>query len=61
MGGCVMNKASLINKVASESRVKKSQAVTTIKVLVGTIRQTIKDGDKVSLAGLGTFRAKARK
>lgn len=56
-----MNKAALINKVASDACVKKSQAVKTIKALVSAIRQTIYDGDKISLAGLGTFRAKIRK
>ena len=56
-----MNKAALINKVSSDARVKKSQAVKTIKALVLSIRQTIKDGGKISLAGLGTFRAKTRK
>lgn len=56
-----MNKAALINKVASDAGVKKSQAVKTIKALVSAIRQTINDGDKISLAGLGTFRAKIRK
>lgn len=56
-----MNKATLINQVATDARVKKSQAVSTIKALVGAIRQTIKEGGKVSLAGLGTFKAKPRK
>ena len=56
-----MNKASLINQVASDAHVKKSQAVKVIKSLVSAMRQTMKDGGKISLAGLGTFRAKARK
>ncbi|MBD3271536.1 MAG: integration host factor subunit alpha, partial [Elusimicrobia bacterium] len=32
-----------------------------IKALVGSIREAMKSGDKISLAGLGTFRAKSRK
>lgn len=56
-----MNKAALINKVSANARVRKSQAVRTIKSLVSAIRDSIKSGDKISLAGLGTFRAKARK
>ena len=56
-----MNKSALIHKVSADARVKKSQAVRTIKALVSAIRETMKSGDKISLAGLGTFRAKARK
>ncbi|MFH1380285.1 MAG: HU family DNA-binding protein [bacterium] len=56
-----MNKSTLIHKVSADAHVKKSQSVRTIKALVGAIRETMKSGDKISLAGLGTFRAKARK
>ena len=56
-----MNKSSLIQKVSSDAHVKKSQAVRTIKSLVKALREAMKSGDKISLAGLGTFRAKARK
>jgi DNA-binding protein HU-beta len=56
-----MNKVELINRVSAEAHAKKSQVVRTIKVLVKVIRETVKSGDKISLAGLGTFRAKSRK
>ncbi len=56
-----MNKANLVDRVSSEAHAKKSQVVRTIKSLVKVIREAIKSGDKISLAGLGTFRAKSRK
>ncbi|MFH1282853.1 MAG: HU family DNA-binding protein [bacterium] len=56
-----MNKVALINKVAQESRIKKSQAARAIKGLVKVIRESTNSGDKVSLTGLGTFKVKARK
>ncbi len=56
-----MNKVELINRVSTDAHAKKSQVVRTVKALVKVIRETIKSGDKISLAGLGTFRAKSRK
>lgn len=56
-----MNKMELIHQISVDARVKKSQAVRTVKSLVKSIREAMKSGDKISLAGLGTFRAKPRK
>ncbi|MBI3291765.1 MAG: HU family DNA-binding protein [Elusimicrobia bacterium] len=56
-----MNKAQLIQRVARESRLKKSQATRAVKGLVRTIREALKLGDKISLSGLGTFKIKPRK
>jgi len=56
-----MNKVQLIQRVAKEARVKKSQASRSVKALVKTIREALRVGDKVSLSGLGTFKVKPRK
>ena len=56
-----MNKVQLIQRVAKEARVKKSQASRSVKALVKTIREALRVGDKVSLSGLGTFKVKSRK
>ena len=55
-----MNKVQLIQRVAKEARVKKSQASRSVKALVKTIREALRVGDKVSLSGLGTFKVKSR-
>src|SRR5471030_359342 len=60
-GGLKMNKVQLIQRVAKEARVKKSQASRSVKALVKTIREALRVGDKVSLSGLGTFFVKSRK
>src|SRR3977135_3036964 len=56
-----MNKVQLIQRVAKEARVKKSQGSRSVKALVKTIREALRVGDKVSLSGLGTFKVKPRK
>ena len=56
-----MNKVQLIQRVAKDARVKKSQASRSVKALVKTIRDALRVGDKVSLSGLGTFKVKSRK
>lgn len=56
-----MNKADLIQHVATDAGVTRAQAVKAVKSLVKNIRDTIQQGDKISLSGLGTFKVKARK
>ncbi|MGQ0644082.1 MAG: HU family DNA-binding protein [Elusimicrobiota bacterium] len=56
-----MNKAELIQKVSKDAHIRRAQAVRAVKALVTSIRETVKDGGKISLTGLGTFKVKARK
>lgn len=56
-----MNKAQLIQKISKDASLRRSQAVRSVKALVSAIRETIKNGGKISLTGLGTFKVKARK
>ncbi len=50
-----MNKGDLINKLAEEANLSKTQATEAINSVLETISDTLKDGKKVSLIGFGTF------
>ena len=50
-----MNKGDLINKVAEDANLTKVQATEALNSIISTIGECLKDGDRVSLAGLGTF------
>ena len=56
-----MNKGQLIEKVMSEAKISKAQATTAVTSLVDNIGNSLKSGEKVVLAGLGTFSVKTRK
>ncbi len=56
-----MKKNELVVRVARQANVRRAETVRTLKALVGAIREALKNGDKVSLSGLGTFKIKARK
>ncbi|HRY30126.1 MAG TPA: HU family DNA-binding protein [Elusimicrobiota bacterium] len=56
-----MNKSQLILKISKDAGLRRAQSVRAVKALVGSIRETIKNGGKISLTGLGTFKVKARK
>jgi nucleoid DNA-binding protein len=56
-----MKKEELLVKVSERSKVKSEVAKRVIKSLIKTIGESIQNGEKVTLTGLGTFRIKARK
>ena len=56
-----MNKGQLIEKMMSETKISKAQAVRAVTSLVDNIGNSLKSGEKVVLAGLGTFSVKMRK
>jgi DNA-binding protein HU-beta len=56
-----VNKAQLIQKISRDTGVRRTQAILGVKSLVNCIRDTIREGGKISLTGLGTFKVKARK
>jgi nucleoid DNA-binding protein len=49
-----MNKAELINEVAKVVCVKK-EAAAAVDAVFGAIQKALKKGDKVAIAGFGTF------
>lgn len=55
-----MNKAELIEKVATESKITKAQAERVLDATMDIIKKTVKKGDDVKLVGFGTF-AKAKR
>ncbi|MEM1324177.1 MAG: HU family DNA-binding protein [Bacteroidota bacterium] len=56
-----MNKGDLINKVAEDANLTKSQAAEALNCVISSIGETLKDGKKVSLLGFGTFTMTERK
>lgn len=56
-----MKKDQLLDKVVEKSKVRREIAKKVIRGLIKTIGETIQNGDKITLSGLGTFRMKDRK
>lgn len=56
-----MNKAQLIEKIATETKVSKAQAENILDCAIETIKKTVKKGDDVKLVGFGTFTKAKRK
>jgi DNA-binding protein HU-beta len=56
-----MNKAQLIEKIATETKVSKAQAEAILDCTIDTIKKTVKKGDDVKLVGFGTFTKAKRK
>lgn len=56
-----MNKADLVDMIASEAGVTKTQASTGLDAAVNGITAALKKGDRVTLVGFGTFSTSQRK
>jgi DNA-binding protein HU-beta len=50
-----MNKADLINWIASEADISKAAAGRALDAFTGAIRSELRKGNKVALLGFGTF------
>ena len=50
-----MNRTELIDKVAKESALNKAAAEQVVNSVFSAIAEAMKTGDKVTLAGFGTF------
>ena len=55
-----MTKVELINAVAAKTGLTKKDSEKAVSAVFGTIADTLKAGDKVSLVGFGTFDVKTR-
>ena len=55
-----MNKSQLIEAVAQNSGLKKSQAEAAVKAFTDAVTEALKAGDKVQLVGFGTFEVRER-
>jgi DNA-binding protein HU-beta len=50
-----MNRKELVEAIASDSGISKSQAQAALDSLISNITGALKGGDKVSLVGFGSF------
>ncbi len=56
-----MNKQQLIEKIASEAKLSKSQTEAILNCAFDNIKKSVKKGDDVKLVGFGTFTKAKRK
>jgi len=56
-----MTKDELVAKVSDSTGIKKVDLQKALDVLINTIIETIKTGDKVNITGLGIFKLKDKK
>jgi nucleoid DNA-binding protein len=56
-----MNRQELVQKVCEEVKLTKKQANSALTCTLDAIGTALKDGDKVSLVGFGTFKVAERK
>ena len=55
-----MNQTELIQQVADEANLTKTQSQDALRALLKTIVQVVADGNKVTLVGFGSFEPKVR-
>ncbi|MCE2616122.1 MAG: HU family DNA-binding protein [Phocaeicola sp.] len=55
-----MNKAELISAIAAEAGLTKADAKKSVDAIVKVVTKALKDGDKVTLVGFGTFSVNKR-
>lgn len=55
-----MNKAQLINEIAELGELDKKDAAAALDTVVEAITKALKAGEKVQIAGVGTFELKSR-
>jgi DNA-binding protein HU-beta len=56
-----MNKAELIDSVAEQTGLSKTQADDALRAILATITQELTKGNKITLVGFGTFERRKRK
>jgi len=55
-----MNKSDLIDAMAADAGISKAAAKAALESFMGSVTDTLKGGNKVSLVGFGTFSVSAR-
>ena len=55
-----MTKADIVEKVAQEIKISKAAAARAFAVITGSITDTLKKGDKLTIVGFGTFSVASR-
>jgi DNA-binding protein HU-beta len=55
-----MNKGELVDFIASEAGLTKTQGADALNAVLTAVQKTLKKGDKVTLVGFGTFSTSKR-
>jgi len=55
-----MNKGGLVTEVAKKTGLSKAEVGRVIDAAIDTVRETVVEGDRVTLADFGTFERKHR-
>ncbi|MDP4182064.1 MAG: HU family DNA-binding protein [Bacillota bacterium] len=55
-----MNKTDLVNAISAKSGLNKKNSEAALNAFIGTVQDTLKNGDKVVLVGFGTFEVRER-
>lgn len=56
-----MTKAELVADIAAKANLTKAAAERSLNVLIETLQKTLAKGDKMTIAGFGTFAVEQRK
>lgn len=56
-----MTKAELINKIAEKGGITKKDAGKALNAMIETVKEALKNGDKIAIAGFGSFSVSFRK
>jgi DNA-binding protein HU-beta len=56
-----MNKSELIDKIASETKITKTNALNVVEAVIDSIIEAAKNNEKVVLSGFGSFVVSNRK
>ena len=56
-----MNKAELVDAIAGEANLSKTDAENALNAFINTIQNAVSAGDKVTLPGFGTYAPTLRK
>jgi DNA-binding protein HU-beta len=55
-----MTKAEIINKVSQETGMNRKDAIVALEIFLDSVKETLREGEKVSLVGFGTFYVKEK-
>ncbi|NNC94953.1 MAG: HU family DNA-binding protein [Chitinophagales bacterium] len=56
-----MNKSDLVDKIAKDAKITKTEANKVLDSLMTTVKKSLKKGDRVTLVGFGTWSVSKRK
>jgi DNA-binding protein HU-beta len=55
-----VNKSQLIDKIAADADISKAAAGRVLDAIIGSVTESLKEGDDVALVGFGTFSVRER-